>query len=320
MVTPVQRSNTVALQVSNKGRANRNPMHGASRHIDLRLHLSDVLQTTLDLQQILNLFFEQLNDELALDSLSYHNNKISSNINIGSPARHSCHYQLITNKDALGELVFTRNKRFADKELQLLEELIGCLVCPIRNALMYREAIQTALKDPLTGTGNRIALESTLEREINLSQRHDQPLSILVIDIDKFKSINDNYGHTAGDCVLKDVARQLTHSCRNTDATYRYGGEEFVIILHNTSTAGALIAAERTRRCIENMTTTYNDTSLNVTVSVGIATLQQSDDLGSLFDRADRALYQAKDSGRNRVINAEDLNVDTPQSINTAIS
>jgi diguanylate cyclase (GGDEF)-like protein len=305
MVTPVQRANTVAFQTSNSA-ANRKRVSSAGLHTDLRLHLSNVLQTSLELQQILLLFFEEVGAHLPLGSLNYHNNKLTSDIEIGEGARHSCHYQLVTSKDSLGELVFTRNKRFSEKELQLLEMLISCLVCPIRNALMYREAVQTALKDPLTGAGNRIALENTLKREVSLSQRHNQPLSLLVIDIDRFKSVNDGYGHTAGDCVLKDVARQLSHCCRTTDATYRFGGEEFVVILNNTETAGALISAERIRSCIEAMTTTYNDKSLNVTVSIGVATLHDDDDEARLFDRADKGLLQAKNTGRNQVINSEE--------------
>ena len=315
MVTPVQRSNTVAFK-PRESETNYKRISSVGLYTDLRLHLSDVLQTSLDLQQILQLFFEEINTTLPLSSLSYHNDKINGTIELGNSTKHSCHYQLTTNKDSLGELVFTRNKRFQEKELQLLELLISCLICPIRNALMYREAIQTALQDPLTGTGNRIALENTLEREVKLSHRHNQPLSLLVIDIDKFKRINDNYGHTAGDCVLKDVARQLAHICRNTDAAYRYGGEEFVIILHNTETQGALISAERVRHCIEEMTTTYNDNSLTVTVSIGVATLHREDNVSHLFERADKALYRAKNTGRNQVINSENFSATCSEKIN----
>ena len=83
-------------------------------------------------------------------------------------------------------------KRFSETELQLLEMLLGCLISPIRNALMYDEALQSALRDPLTGVGNRVALDNTLEREISLALRHQHPLSILVVDIDKFKAVNDS--------------------------------------------------------------------------------------------------------------------------------
>jgi diguanylate cyclase (GGDEF)-like protein len=307
MVTTVNNSNTVAFPAP-RSAATRKRFIKADQHTGIKLQLSNLLQTTLELPQVLQLFFEEVNHNIPLESLAYRSEKIAENFEYGKPSRHSCHYKLVTSQDTLGELSFSRSKRFTEKELQLLELLIGCLICPIRNALMYREAIQSALRDPLTGSGNRLALENTLDREISLARRHKHPLSMLVIDIDKFKAINDNYGHTAGDCVLKDVAKQLAQCCRDTDATYRayrFGGEEFVILLNNTDTQGALIVAERIRTCVEAMTTCYDHQSIKVTVSVGAASLASDDTMSSLFKRADHALYQAKDNGRNQVVKAQ---------------
>ncbi|WP_159931043.1 GGDEF domain-containing protein [Oceanicoccus sp. KOV_DT_Chl] len=174
---------------------------------------------------------------------------------------------------------------------------------------MYKEAVLSALRDPLTGSGNRLALENTLEREIALATRHKLPLSLLVVDIDKFKLINDDYGHAAGDYVLKDVASNLAQCSRETDSAYRayrFGGEEFVLVLNNTSNQGAAIVAERIRQSIEKMTTTFEDNSIAVTVSVGLATLMDGDNMSSLFSRADKALYRAKGKGRNQVMNAQE--------------
>lgn len=306
MVTTVQFSNTVAFpSPKNTSRTKRAP--NADQQIALRLRLSNLLQTTLELPRVLQLFFDEVQLCLSISGLNYRHEKVNGSIDLGKNSNHSCHYKLITEKDGLGELSFTRGKRFSDKELQLLETLIGSLICPIRNALLYAEAIQTALKDPLTGAGNRLALETTLEREIGLAVRHKQPLSVLVVDIDKFKIVNDSFGHIAGDYVLKDVARQLAQCCRDTDATYRayrFGGEEFVVLLNNTDNEGALIAAERVRSCIEQMTTTYEDRSIEVTVSVGISSLKPDDNMSSLFERADKALYAAKDKGRNQVVHS----------------
>ena len=305
MASNVQNSNTVAFPAEKSIRA-RQRLIDSKQHTGTRLRLSNMLQTTLDLTQVLQLFFDEAKNTLSVGSLKYKNEKTNNHLEMGRRCRHSCHYKLITQKDNLGELVFTRSKRFSEEELQLLEMLLGSLVCPIRNALMYQEAIQTALKDPLTGTGNRLALESTLGREIGLAARHSQPLSILVIDIDHFKSINDRFGHTTGDCVLQDVANQLMDSCRDTDATYRYGGEEFVVILNRTDREGAIISAERIRQQIAEMTTAYGEQEISVTVSIGISSLQPKDSLNTLFDRADKALYEAKSAGRNRVALAQE--------------
>ncbi len=308
MVTTVQQANTVAFP-SQQSAAARKRIAKANHHAEARLQLSNLLQTSLELPQVLQIFFDEVQHSVALGSLSYRNDKMSFDVDLGSTAKHSCHYKLITSQDSLGELSFTRSKRFSEQELQLLELLISSLICPIRNALMYREAIQSALQDPLTGSGNRLALENTMEREISLALRHKTPLSVLVADIDKFKSINDTYGHTAGDHVLKGVAGQLAQCCRDTDATYRtyrFGGEEFVILLSNTSPEGALIVAERIRSCIESMTTSYDQKTIKVTVSIGASSLIPGDTMPKLFERADKALYRAKNNGRNQVVSTQD--------------
>jgi diguanylate cyclase (GGDEF)-like protein len=299
MVTTVQNSNTIAFP---KPAAAKTRLINADQDAFMRLQLSSVLQTSLDLSQVLQLFFDEVQQTLPLGSMSYRNEKIGDDIELGNSARHSCHYKLVTRDDSLGELFFTRKKRFAEQELQLLEMLIGCLICPIRNALMYREAVECSLKDPLTGAGNRNALETTLKREVSIAARHNQPLSMLMVDLDHFKKINDTHGHSAGDCILKDVANQLQACCRGADASYRYGGEEFVVILNQTNKKGAMITAERIRSQLEKMASSYNEQTIDITASIGVACLQADDTMTSIFDRADKALYKAKSSGRNQVV------------------
>ena len=304
MVTTVSHSNTVAFPVEKTSNGRRRIVN-ADDYTDLRLHLSSVLQTSLDLSQVLSLFFEQTRHRLHLNSLVYRYDKLPDAVKLGQPGRHSAEYRLITSQDALGEITFTRRKAFSEDELQLLELLIGCLICPLRNALMYREAVQNALRDPLTGVGNRLALENSLEREIAIAQRHGHDLSLLVIDIDHFKEVNDRYGHTAGDCVLKQVAAEVNRCCRDSDATfhsYRFGGEEFVVLLNFTDNNGARVAAERIRGAVEAMASVFDGDTIRVTTSIGIASLGEGDGMGSLFERADNALYKAKHEGRNRVV------------------
>lgn len=304
MVTTVKNSNTVAFpKLANAAQRKHNQ---AQKHAPTQLHLTSALQTTLDLQKILQLFFNELQMLITLGSLGYRNEKYQLSHDFGKTSKHSCHYNLVVNHDNLGDLVFTRSKRFSEDELEMMELLIGCLICPVRNSLMYKDALLCALQDPLTGVGNKVALETTLAREIGLAQRHQQSLSLLIMDIDHFKSVNDNFGHIAGDCVLKDIATQLNLCCRDTDAIYRFGGEEFVVILNKTDLEGARIIAERLRVCIEESSTTHGDNAINVTTSVGVASLREADIMDSLFERADRALYQAKKDGRNQTVCADD--------------
>lgn len=304
MATTVQHSNTVAFPADKVQSRRQRPAVEADS-AQLRLHLSSMLQTTLELTQILRLFFEEAKTQLELGSLSYQFDKFPDEFTLGRKSRHSAHYRLITSQDSLGELSVTRRKAFSEAELQTLEMMIGCLICPLRNALMYREAVQSALRDPLTGVGNRLALENTLGREIAIALRHQHKLSLLIVDIDHFKRINDDYGHTTGDYVLKNVAAQLQACCRDSDATYhsyRFGGEEFVVLLNHTDLNGAKVAAERIRASIEEITTTCDSQTVKVTTSIGVASLAEGDTTESLFQRADEALYVAKRDGRNRVV------------------
>lgn len=111
---------------------------------------------------------------------------------------------------------------------------MSVLLFPVRNALLYQKAIAASLTDPLTGAWNRRALFSQRSREVSLSRRYQQPLSLLMIDVDQFKSINDTYGHATDDLVLQDLIRVMTKVNRSTDICFRYDGEEFVVLLGNT--------------------------------------------------------------------------------------
>ena len=163
MIAKVKRSNTIAFPVP-KNKGGRKQFKQMEKHITLRLELSNALQSTFELAQILQLFLDQVKRNLSVDSLRYQNEESSHAVNLGEPAKHSCHNKLITNEDSLDEISFTRDKHFAEHDLQMLELLIGSLICPIRSALLYQDAIASALRDPLSGTGNRMAMENTLTR------------------------------------------------------------------------------------------------------------------------------------------------------------
>ena len=270
----------------------------------LQLHISQILQTSLELEVILSLFYKELNKHAGINSLGFRNEQNSISLNFGDSAKHSCHYSLQVNGSNLGDLILTRAKRFSANDLQLIESLTGSLVCPIRNAFLYREAQLASLKDPLTQIGNRAAFNTAIDREASLAQRHNQALSIMVIDIDYFKRINDSYGHSTGDTVLINIAKTLLECCRESDTSYRFGGEEFVIILYQTDVSGSAMIAERIRKTIESNAIESNSNLIDLTVSIGIATMQASETPTELFNRADKALYTAKANGRNQVARA----------------
>jgi diguanylate cyclase (GGDEF)-like protein len=160
---------------------------------------------------------------------------------------------------------------------------------------------QEALTDPLTKIWNKRAFTDKLLGLLVPENR--APSCLIVFDIDKFKGINDNYGHQAGDRALKAIAQQAAASLRQNDVLFRYAGDEFVIVLENTTMPDALAVAERVRQAAESIRFTYGGSSeLRITVSLGVAQSRQADTPESLFERADKALYMAKGQGRNRVV------------------
>lgn len=160
-----------------------------------------------------------------------------------------------------------------------------------------QELLTLAMSDQLTGLYNRRSLFDIAPKYISDAVRHEYPLSLLVIDIDHFKLVNDGYGHAKGDAVLKNTGEVMQASCRNGDFVARFGGEEFVVLLTHCDHRDAMVKAEQLRMNIE----ASRPDNLVVTVSIGVAELVQGDDLDSLFGKADLAVYKAKDLGRNRV-------------------
>lgn len=269
--------------------------------LSTRQELAQSLQTSLEVDRVLEIFFGAIRKLMGVDGLAYRNETSGISLILGTQSLHRCSYRITHSGDYLGELQFSRSKRFGENQLASVESLIGSLLYPLRNALLYREAVNRALSDALTLTGNRLALAQSLEREIQLALRNRTPLSMIVADIDHFKSINDQYGHAYGDEALKAMANCSRGCLRAVDSIFRLGGEEFVILLQNTDAEAALIVAERIRDAVENMQFTIDGGAVPMTVSLGVATRQHDETARELLDRCDRLMYRAKASGRNCV-------------------
>lgn len=167
-----------------------------------------------------------------------------------------------------------------------------------------------ALFDPLTGLHNRRAYDEQVQNEYNRWKRYQTDLTLVVWDIDRFKNINDTFGHQAGDRVLKAAAKILQENLRDSDFIARYGGEEFVTLMPETALNHALIASEKLRKIIEESPFHHHDQAVPVTISCGLAQFHSGDTPEQVFERADKALYQAKQSGRNRCVTDEDRSGD----------
>jgi diguanylate cyclase (GGDEF)-like protein len=170
-----------------------------------------------------------------------------------------------------------------------------------RLATSERQLMLRALTDPLTGVFNRRTFLEMSGKEELRARRRGSPTSVLMMDIDHFKRVNDTYGHPVGDLVIKTLAETATKVLRPTDILARYGGEEFVVTLPETETAAAKLVAERLRVALEKMVVPADGREVRFTISVGVATFMKGVALATAMEHADQALYRAKQNGRNRV-------------------
>ncbi|RME35817.1 MAG: GGDEF domain-containing protein [Gammaproteobacteria bacterium] len=175
----------------------------------------------------------------------------------------------------------------------------------LRNCVLEEHA--RALTDGLTGIANRLAFEERLSQEHARWRRRGSPLSLVLLDIDHFKVINDTFGHPAGDRVLRNIASLMAGEVREVDLLARYGGEEFVLLLPDTDLRGAGEVAEKLRRKVDDCNFHYREQPVAVTVSAGVSEFHQGDTPEEVLERADRALYQAKAAGRNQVRTEQEL-------------
>lgn len=161
---------------------------------------------------------------------------------------------------------------------------------------------EQAIRDPLTGLHNRRYLDETLPRELARAKREGYPLSVVMIDLDRFKQINDNYGHPAGDEVITTLAQLLKTATRTSDVACRYGGEEFLVALPRMELEGAMVRANEWRTALADTFIRHGQFELKVTLSAGVATFpEHGSTVDALLELADHALYQSKHEGRNRV-------------------
>ncbi|WP_162232323.1 GGDEF domain-containing protein [Methylogaea oryzae] len=267
--------------------------------------LSSALQTTLITDQLVPLFFDLVAPIGLLDGFEYSLPRLNMRLSGGHAGTYRASYNLLLEGESLGEFTASRQYPHADFELKQLEGLLTQLIYPLRNTLLYHQALVDAHTDSLTGVGNRAALQSGLAREWKVACRQFAPLSLIAVDLDHFKQVNDAHGHPCGDQVLITVTQCIKHVVRGSDLVYRYGGEEFMILAPDTATEGAATLAERIRHQVEIMPCPTEQGDVNVTVSVGVATLASGESERHLVARADQALYQAKNEGRNRVVLAK---------------
>jgi two-component system cell cycle response regulator len=179
-------------------------------------------------------------------------------------------------------------------------ELLARVRAALRTKAVRDGYVEQATRDGLTGLLNRREIDIHADAAVTLAERHGRPLSLLMVDIDHFKRINDRFGHSAGDAVLREAAHRILTACRASDVVGRYGGEEFLLLLPETSAAEGVTTGDKLRRVLSERPVEVGELSIPVTASVGVASWGRGTSAATLYGAADRALYRAKERGRNR--------------------
>lgn len=214
-------------------------------------------------------------------------------------------FPMISENKLLGCIVTKSTENIlSEKEIEYLEQLSSQAATTLNRANVYAEILKHATLDALTGFYNRRQLEERIKQEISSAKRQQRKLCAVMMDIDHFKSVNDTYGHAAGDLVLKTVSRVIKTQLRDYDIAGRYGGEEFVILLPHTKIDEAQMVAERLRKAVQDKKIDIsklcpNKNDINVTISLGVSEYSKDKDF---IKNADKALYKAKETGRNKVV------------------
>lgn len=218
---------------------------------------------------------------------------------------------LIAQGEAIGLLSFSNVTAATAPSRAYLELMAEALGLALANQRLRNALLEKALFDSLTGLRNRHHLDDALHTQMNLAVRNGTPLSCLMIDIDHFKAINDNYGHEAGDLVIKNVAAIIQRAVRDIGMAFRYGGEEFLVLLGGTHEEAAMACATEIYHSVQRLTLRYGLAEIGqINVSIGIASYPQHTHSDSLLRAADAALYRAKELGRSRIVSFGMLKAD----------
>ncbi len=207
-----------------------------------------------------------------------------------------------------GERVMAHRLSDGDKILLGRRTIVKLVLQDTIDSRYQNQIYESAVRDPLTGAFNRKHFDEHVSSELSFARRHKMPLTLLIMDLDHFKNINDLYGHQMGDQVLVSVTKILSDSLRDDDFLARYGGEEFVVIARGIPVKGGLVLGERIRQTVEKMELlTPEGEKISITASIGIATVSDPTgiDTATLVKESDMNLYKAKESGRNRVVASE---------------
>jgi diguanylate cyclase (GGDEF)-like protein len=255
------------------------------------LSLAELFQTTLDLNTLLNLFSAETSRYIDFSGMYFHSKTANVTIEGSRKANFEKRFDLKIADNFIGTLTYGVNRPISATNIEILDRLHQCLLQPLKNSLCYYQAIQLAMQDSLTGLGNRRYFDEQLKRAMHNANRHHSVVGLVLGDLNKFKAINDTYGHAVGDQVLIEFANILRQCIRDSDSLFRFGGDEFAILVENANESALTLIETRISLALQ-----YNVllSKYNLGCSLGATFMNRADDEKSLFERADRALYRKK--------------------------
>jgi diguanylate cyclase (GGDEF)-like protein len=276
------------------------------------LHFGEALAATHDVDQLLRVIVDTAVQATGASRGELSDGGVVLIADGGERAPVKIEFPLAVGRESFGKLTLYGDD-FSSDQRESAGWLVGHAVIALSNARQHRTVEQQALVDSLTGLANRRLCTAALEKELARAQRFDEPLTLVLADIDDFKRINDRWGHPTGDEVLKAFARRLQESVREIDLAGRWGGEEFALLLPGTDLEGGRQLAERIREHVRDQRLTAPDgTPIGVSASFGVASFPFVPGQGQLVAAADAALYEAKRSGKDRVVVSAPSAVTTP--------
>lgn len=256
-----------------------------------KLALIEQLQTTLALDSILNIFAMEISKYIDFSGLYFKSSTFRAEARGSKLAKKERCFELKVNKQYIGTLTYAINSPISLSNNKIIKELHQLLIHPINNAMKYQQAMLLAMQDSLTNLGNRRYFDEQLKRAMHHANRQGTVVGLMMCDLNKFKAINDTFGHHIGDKVLIQFAQALTSSVRDSDTVFRFGGDEFAILVEDTDIASLSAIDVRIKRSLEQNAVLHK---YQVSCSTGYTLMTRADNEHSFFTRADGLLYQQK--------------------------
>tara|TARA_R110001592_G_scaffold28381_7_gene104302 strand:+ start:9380 stop:10279 length:900 start_codon:yes stop_codon:yes gene_type:complete len=253
--------------------------------------LLEQLQTTLALDKLLDIFAMEAARYIKFSGLYFKSKIVSKTLRGSRKAKHERQFELKLNDEFIGTISYSIDNPISMHHYKDLQRIHQIVLYPLKNALQYHQAIQLAMQDCLTGLGNRRYFDEQLKRAMHNANRHHAQVGLVLGDLNKFKAINDSYGHSAGDQVLIQFANILRTCVRDSDSVFRFGGDEFAVIVENASEYALDIIHSRINNALKSNIILAK---YQVGCSLGTTFMNRADNEQAFFERADQALYRQK--------------------------